>query len=243
MIPTALHVAKAHHSPPARRTVDAFTRLLHALLAICFAGVYITSEGEVFRQVHIILGETLAGLLLARLVWGLWGPRHVRWSALWGKLRGLGSWIEGLRTAQPSWSLAQNLFLALSVVSVLLTLALAVLSGYVTDQAWTGEWMAEVHELVGEWVLMAVLGHVMAVLAVSWLRRRNLAMTMLTGRVQGKGPDLIKSNHVFLAVLLLGAVLSFWVWQWRGQAQAPADMALTWQQSSAGRSQSESEDD
>jgi hypothetical protein len=35
---------------------------------------------------------------------------------------------------------------------------------------------------------------------------------MLTGRVLGLGPDLIQSNHGFLASLLWVAVAFFWVW-------------------------------
>jgi hypothetical protein len=42
---------------------------------------------------------------------------------------------------------------------------------------------------------------------------------MLTGRVEGSGPDLVKSNHYPVAALLLAAVLGFWAWQWQ---QAPA---------------------
>jgi hypothetical protein len=61
------------------------------------------------------------------------------------------------------------------------------------------------------WVLL----HMGAVLLLSLLRRRNLAAPMLTGRSEGRGPDLIQSNHWFLAVLLLMAVLSFWFWQWQ----------------------------
>ena len=38
---------------PSRRTVDAFTRTLHALLALSFAGAYITAESEIFILVHV----------------------------------------------------------------------------------------------------------------------------------------------------------------------------------------------
>lgn len=97
---------------PTRRTVDAFTRTLHALLALSFIGAYITAESEVFRLVHVSLGYTLGGLLVARLLWGLLGPRYVRWTAMWGKLRGLGDWLRGLRTGQASWRQAQNLYMS-----------------------------------------------------------------------------------------------------------------------------------
>lgn len=234
---------------PSRRTVDAFTRTWHALLALSFVGAYVTAESEIFRLVHVSLGYSLGGLLVARLVWGLVGPRHAHLSALWGKLRGLGAWWNGLLAGQASWRQAQNLYMALSVVVVLLLIAPVVLSGYVTYQEWTGDWMEEVHEFFGNFMLMAVLAHVAGVVMLSLLRRRNLAAPMLTGRVEGVGPDLIKSNHWPLAVLLLAAVLSFWGWQWQTSTQGPGDAPAHAEQGAsglhpaAGKAQSEDDGD
>jgi cytochrome b len=228
---------------PTRRTVDVFTRVLHALLALSFVGAYITAESEIFRLVHVSLGYTLGGLLLVRVVWGLLGPRHARLSAMWGKLRGLGAWWNGVRTGQASWRQTQNLYMALSVVLVLLTIAPVVLSGYVTYQEFTGEWMEEVHEFFGNVMLLAVLAHVSGVIGLSLLRRRNLATPMLTGRVEGAGPDLIKSNHSILALLLLAAVLSFWGWQWQTSPQTPSDHGVSALLAAPGKAQSEDHDD
>lgn len=198
-----------------RRTVDAFTRTLHALLALSFVGAYITADSEIFRWVHVSLGYTMGGLWVARLLWGFWGPRHARWSAMWGKLRGLNEWIRAWRKGQAHWRQAQNLFMALTVVTVLLAITPVIFSGYATYQEWTGEWMEEVHEWLANFMLSAVLAHVSAVVLLSLLRGRNLATPMLTGRVEGKGPDLIQSNHGGLAIVLCAAVMSFGFWQWQ----------------------------
>lgn len=236
--------ARTEAPAPTRRTVDAFTRTLHALLAMSFLGAYITAESEIFRLVHVTLGYTLGGLLLVRVVWGLLGPRHARLSALLGKLRGLGAWLQGLGHGlggvQASWRQGQNLYMALSVVAVLLAIAPVVLSGYVTYQEWTGEWMEEVHEFFGNFMLVAVLAHICGVVVLSLLRRRNLAIPMLTGRVEGAGPDLVKSNHGLLAILLLAAVVSFWVWQWQDapHQQGPGEGVAVWLHPAPGKAQS-----
>lgn len=78
---TALNDAPSAVTAPTRRTVDAFTRSLHAMMALSFAGAYITAESETFRLEHVTLGYTLGGVLLVRVVWGLWGPKYERWSA------------------------------------------------------------------------------------------------------------------------------------------------------------------
>ena len=207
---------------PSRKTVDAFTRTLHALMALCFTGAFITAESEFFRLVHVSLGYTMGGLFVVRLLWGGFGPRQVRWRALWGKLRGLPNWLHSLSHGQATGRQGQNLFLSLTVVALLMAMLPVVLSGVVTEQAWTGDWMAETHEFFGNFMLLAVFAHLSGVTVFSALRRRNLAAPMLTGRVEGAGPDLIKSNHVGLAVGLLAVVLSFWVWQWQTSPQGPS---------------------
>lgn len=213
-------VAQPPGPVPTRRTVDAFTRTWHALLALSFVGAYVTAESEIFRLVHVSLGYILGGLLVARVVWGCLGPRHARLMALWGKLRGWSDFVEGLRTGQASWRQAQNLCMATSVVAVLLAIAPVLLSGYASDQEWTGDWMQDVHEFFGNFMLVVVLAHISGVVVLSFVRGRNLAAHMLTGRVKGKGPDLIQSNHGFWAMLLWVAVLSFGLWQWQ-QSPSP----------------------
>lgn len=236
------NVSNSLPQSPTRRTVDGFTRMLHVLLFVCFTGAYLTAESEVFRLVHVTLGYTLGGLLVVRVLWGLWGPRHARFSALWGKLRGAGAWLRAARaawapplatvTAPASasraalptsfWQQAQNLYIAASVALLLLVIWPVVASGYVNYQEWAGDWIEDVHAFFGNLMLAAVLAHVAGIVAVSLLRRRNLAMPMLTGRVVGAGPDVAKHNHAPLAVLLLVAVLAFWGWQWQ---DAPANQA------------------
>ena len=88
------------------------------------------------------------------------------------------------------------------------------LSGYATYNEW-GDWLGDVHEFAGNAFLVVVLAHVGIVLLLSLLRRKNMAMQMVHGRGQGPGPDLVKRNHAWLAVLILVAVLGYWSWEWQ----------------------------
>jgi hypothetical protein len=109
--------------------------------------------------------------------------------------------------------------MALAIVLVLVLALPLTLSGYATYQEWGdvfgGELFAELHETLGNALLALVLLHVGLVALLSLLRRRNLAMPMLSGRVEGAGPDLVKHNRVALALALLLAVLAFGSWQWQ----------------------------
>ncbi len=110
--------------PATRRVVDATTRMLHWLMALSFTAAYITADGERWRLVHVTLGYTLAGLVVARLLWGVFGPRQVRMSVLWRKLQGLPAWLKSLAAVrspsalQATWRPGQNLLMALAVARV-----------------------------------------------------------------------------------------------------------------------------
>jgi len=59
----------------------------------------------------------------------------------------------------------------------------------------------------------------------SWLERQNLVMGMLTGRKHGPPEDAIGNAWRSVAVLMVAAVLGFWVMQWQvpPPVQAVAD--------------------
>ena len=227
--------APAHTTPPPRRRViDAPTRMFHWLFALCFVGAYLTADGERWRLLHVTLGYTLAGLLGFRVLYGLLGPKHARLSLLWRKVSGLPQWLRSFNApnglaslGQINWRQGQNLAMAGAIVVVLALVLPLTLSGYATYNDWGGEWLEEVHEFVGEFFLWAVLAHLALLLGLSLLRRKNQAQPMLTGRVDGNGPDLAKRNHTWLAVLLLITVLTYWAWEWQQSPTAPTASAAS----------------
>lgn len=212
--------------PPSRRVVDAPTRMFHWLFALSFVSAYLTGDAEAWRALHVVLGYTMAGLLGFRVVYGLVGPRHARLSLLWGRLRGMPAWLVALRQGRAAsaghWRQAPVLAMALVVAALLAMVVPLVLSGYGTHNDWGdvlgGDWIEEVHEFFGDALLFLVLAHLLLIGLLSLARRRNQALPMLTGRVEGKGPDLVRKDRRWLATLLLLAVLSYGAWEWIGSA-------------------------
>lgn len=214
---------------PGRRVIDAPMRMFHWLFAATFAGAYLTAESEHWRLVHVTLGYTFAGLLGFRVLYGLFGPRHVRLSLLWRRVAGLPAWLRSIVAARSgpavNWRQGQNLAMAAALVLMLALVAPLVLSGLGTYNEWGGgDWLEEMHEFFGNTFLAVVLAHLGLIAALSVLRRQNQALPMLTGRGQGTGPSLITHNRGWLAGLLLGAVVAFGAWQWwdapKGEAAA-----------------------
>lgn len=215
-----------------RRMVDAPTRLFHWLSVVCLVGAYVTADGERWRLIHVVLGYTLAGLMAWRLVYGILGPRQVRWSVLWGKLRLAPLWWQALRQglglgkglddkgSQPAgtawgtwWRQGQNLALAASIATLLGVVLPLTLSGYASFNEWGGDWLGELHESMGEFTWLLAWVHVGLVLAISLLRRKNLVAPMWSGHQEGRGPDLAKRNHLWLAAMMVLSVLGYWAWE------------------------------
>jgi cytochrome b len=211
---------------PRRLVTDAPTRMFHWLFALSFAGAYLTAESEHWRLLHVTLGYSFAGLLVFRLLYGLFGPRQAGLGLLWRKLGAAPDWLRSLRSLrsadglrQVNWRQGQYLAMALAIVLMLALVAPLALSGYATYNEWGdvlgGDWVGKLHEFFGNAFLGVVLAHLGLIALLSLLQRRNVALPMLTGRVRGTGPSPVKHNRAWLAVLLLLAVLAFGAWQWR----------------------------
>jgi cytochrome b len=238
--------------PTWRRVVDAPTRMFHWLFALSFVGAYLTAESERWRALHVTLGYTLAGLLMFRLLYGLFGPRQARLAPMLRRLAGVPAWLRTLAEAMRRGTLegvnarqGQNLATALAV-AMLLALALPLsVSGYGAYHDWAdflgGDWLEEVHEFFGEAMLAVVLAHIGLIAATSALRRANLALPMLTGHAPGAGPDLVQRNRAWLAALLLLTVLAFVGWDsWR--APEPQPPAKAWLQAKPQRHHEQRDD-
>lgn len=230
----ATDAASAEPARRGRRVVDAPTRMAHALIALSFAGAYLSAESESWHALHLTFGYVLAGVLAFRLLYGLVGPRQARVALWFRKLAGAPGWWRGsvsaLRAATPRavpWRQGQNLVMASSVVALVLLLPPLLMSGLAPELGWVrgslADALGELHEALGEALLAAVLLHVGLVAALSLLRRQNQAWPMLSGRVPGTGPDLVRRNHVGLAVLLLGLSIAFVGWRSHAGLATPSD--------------------
>lgn len=224
---TSLGTAPGTTTPPrTRRMVDAPTRVFHWLFALNFLGAYLTADGESWRMLHVILGYTLAGLLAFRMLYGVWGPPQARLSLLWRKLTSGPQWLKSLASnaaagphASINWRQGQNLLMALAVVALRVLTVPLTLSGYATFNDWGdflgGDGVEDVHEVMGDAFLIVVLTHLALIAGLSLMRKKNVAQALLTGRMEGPGPDLASRNHRLLALLLLVAVLAYWSREWQ----------------------------
>ena len=189
---------------------DVPTRVFHWLLAASFLGAYISGDSERWRDIHVILGYTMLGLIGFRLIWGFAGSRYARFSSfLYGPRRVL-RYLASLVRGEPEHYLGHNPAGSLAIFT-LLALGIATgVTGFATYNELGGEWLEEAHEVAANGMLAVVVIHIAGVVVSSVLHGENLVRSMLTGLKAGRSEEGIARRHTWLAVVLLAAVAAFW---------------------------------
>lgn len=218
-------------SPADRRGIlvwDAPVRVFHWLMVLSFVGAWLTSEGERLRLVHVTLGYTMAGLVAFRILWGLLGTRHARFSSFVRGPRAVLRYLGSLVRGRPEHHTGHN---PAGAVAILLLLAMTVVvaaSGWATYNDLGGEWLEEAHEAAASLMLAVVVVHVAAVALASWLHKENLVRAMISGHKPGEPRDAARGAWRSVAAVVLAGVLGFWWLQWQGApAQSVADRSDT----------------
>jgi cytochrome b len=206
---------------------DLPTRVFHWALAGSFLGAYLLAEEDGSRNLHVMFGYTVAGLLVFRLLWGFVGSTHARFrdfaygpgaaaAYLRDLVRGRARDYDGHNPAG-SWA-----------IYGLLTLAAATaLTGWLHYNDVGGETFEEIHEVLANAWLVMVAVHVAGVIVASLAHRRNLVASMITGRrhggsaveidvaasepTRGRG-STVAGPRWALGSALAVAVLGFWSW-------------------------------
>jgi cytochrome b len=160
---------------------DIPTRIFHWSLALSFATAYITAESERWRDVHVISGYLLLGLIAFRLVWGLVGSRHARFADFVRGPAAVMRYLRSLLSGRPEHHVGHNPAGAVVIV-LLLALGLASgASGWATYNEIGGDLLEELHEALAGAMLALVGIHLAGVAVASFLHRENLVKAMVTG--------------------------------------------------------------
>ena len=178
---------------PHVRVWDLPVRLFHWSLVLLVPALWWAAETD-RMDLHILLGETMLGLLLFRLLWGVLGSSTARFARF---VKGPGAVLRYLRGGQRA--IGHNPLGGWSVVLMLLALSIQVglglfasdedglhfgpLSRHMPDLE-SAHALAERHETFF-WVIVSLIAlHVLAILWYLLVKRDNLVTPMVTGRGQ-----------------------------------------------------------
>jgi cytochrome b len=183
---------------PAQDTVkvwDPLVRIFHWSLVLAFTLAY--ASGEDWQDLHIIAGYTVGGLVAFRLLWGLVGTRHARFSDFVRSPASVKAYLKQLLGGGARRYLGHNPAGGAMIVLLLVSLVGTVLGGLALYAAEDGagllaglvpaghlweEVFEGLHEFFANLTLLLVFVHVAGVAVSSLLHRENLVRAMITGR-------------------------------------------------------------
>lgn len=189
---------------------DIPTRVFHWLLAGSFAGAFLTAESETWRDVHVLLGYTVVGLIVFRLLWGFVGTRYARFRSFAFGPSKTFAYLKSLVGGTPQHYVGHNPA-GSWVIYGLLALGLASgVSGYAVYNEIGGEWLEDLHEGAANAMLALVGVHVAGVLVSSLLHRENLVRAMISGYKTGEPGQGLRRAHWLVGAGLLAGAVAFW---------------------------------
>jgi cytochrome b len=187
------------------------TRAFHWLLALSFTGAFVTADSERWRDLHVTLGYTVAGLIAFRLLWGIVGTRYARFSSFSFGPRAVLGYVKSLFTRQPRHYVGHNPAGSWAICLLLALGLLAAGSGYATYAELGGEDAFEdLHEGLANAMLALVFVHIAGVAVSSLLHRENLARAMVSGRKKAAAGEGIRRAHWIVGAVLIASVGAFW---------------------------------
>ncbi len=206
---------------------DLPTRVFHWALAGSFLGAYLLAEEDGSRNLHVMFGYTVAGLLVFRLLWGFVGSTHARFRDFAYGPGAAAAYLRDLaRGRAPDYD-GHNPAGSWAIYALLALAATTALTGWLHYNGFGGETFEEIHEVLANAWLVMVAVHVAGVVLASLAHRRNLVATMITGRREdssaaeldneggepGPGRGARATGPRFaLGSALAVAVLGFWSW-------------------------------
>jgi cytochrome b len=217
---------------PERRLVwDLPLRLFHWLFAGSVLASWATAQlGVSWMKWHLRLGYWTMGLLVFRILWGLAGPRHARFSSFLAGPRRIWRHARELTSAGHALnSVGHNPLGGLMVIFMLLLAVLQVGTGlFATDDiTWSGPYnpsvssataklLTRIHHINFNVIWLAIAVHIAAILFYALVKKDNLVPAMLTGWKPAEAvpaDQAIDSSELWKAavVIALAAGCVYWV--------------------------------
>lgn len=182
--------------PVRRETIkvwDPLVRVFHWSLAAFFLIAYVTEDD--LLSVHVYAGYAVAGLVAFRLIWGLIGTRHARFTDFVAGPRAVKQYLGELLTARAPRFIGHNPAGAVMIIALLLVVGLTAFTGMAliagdgagplagtVFASLSGDSLEDVHEFFANLTLVLVILHVAGAVVSSFLHSENLVRAMITGR-------------------------------------------------------------
>lgn len=206
-------------------------RIFHwSFVLTIFALWYTAEQGSDLVEIHMQLGYVALGLLTFRVLWGIIGPTHARFSQFILSPKKLINYLfKRDSQEQNTPNAGHNPLGALMVILMIVLVSVQAISGLFIDNDVfsTGPYnsivsgdieklMSFLHHNTFDLILIAIALHIGAIAYYALVKKHNLVTPMITGKKDAKDVDstaAIPHSKIILAIILalLCAVFIYWL--------------------------------
>lgn len=176
---------------------DVLIRIFHWSLVGFFTLAYLTEGEDEWMTIHSYAGYSILTLLVFRLLWGVIGTHHARFSNFVTRPKAVMDYLKSLLAGKAQDYIGHNPAGALMIIILIISIAVTGFSGmalYATDgygplaasffATWPEGALKEVHEFFANFSVLLIVIHVAGVIVSSLLHKENLVKAMVTGKKQ-----------------------------------------------------------
>ena len=190
---------------------DPLLRIFHWALVTLFLFAFITEDD--FLNLHAIAGYLIIGLIAFRLIWGVIGPRHARFTDFVTSPTKVKAYLKDVLLFRAKHYMGHNPAGGAMVIALLASIAMTTLFGLLTYGAMefsgplagmvsgVGDNIAhgfeEAHGFFANFTLLLVALHVVGVVVASLQHHENLVRSMIDGykQVEASEPEAQAINR------------------------------------------------
>lgn len=202
-------------------------RIFHWSFAVTILASWYTAEqGADLVEIHIKLGFFALFLIVFRLLWGLIGPKHARFSQFVPSPKTL---LAYLRKSQSDKAIpGHNPLGAMMVILMILLISVQAVSGlFINDDVFSSgpyygsisneleKVMRFLHHNTFDFMIAAIGLHLAAVAYYWRVKKQNLVLPMITGKKTAKqvdAVDAIPHSKIILACVVATCCVGFVYW-------------------------------
>ena len=168
--------------PVSVKVWDVAVRLFHWSLVISFLVAWLSADE--WDRLHELFGYFIAALIAFRVIWGVIGTKHAKFSGFIVGPTTLINYLQDSMLQRAKRYLGHNPAGGAMIIALLFTLSVVAGSGFAmtTDMFFGIEWVEEVHEVSATLTLVFIFLHVAGVIFSSISHKENLVRSMFTGK-------------------------------------------------------------